>query len=90
MRAYASLCMPMRAYASLREPSRAFASPGAQDLLNIARTTLSSKLLRHEKNHFAELAVNAVLRLKGKQNMDYIQAREERDDLKWWSMVRDP
>ena len=34
-----------------------------------------SKLLRHEKDHFAELAVNAVLRLKGKQNMDYIQAR---------------
>lgn len=34
------------------------------DLMNIARTTLSSKLVTHEKHHFAELAVDAVLRLK--------------------------
>jgi len=40
-----------------------------QDLLNIARTTLSSKLLTHFKDHFAKLAVDAVLRLK-KQNSD--------------------
>jgi len=39
------------------------------DLLNIARTTLSSKLLTHFKDHFAKLAVDAVLRLK-KQNSD--------------------
>jgi len=44
-----------------------------EDLLNIARTTLSSKLVKHEKNHFAELCVDAVLRLKGKPNLDYIQ-----------------
>merc|ERR1719428_925914 len=44
-----------------------------EDLMNIARTTLSSKLLKHEKDHYAELAVNAVLRLKGKPNLDYIQ-----------------
>lgn len=44
-----------------------------EDLLNIARTTLSSKLLNVEKNHFAELAVEAVLRLKGSGNLDYIQ-----------------
>lgn len=44
-----------------------------QDLINIAETTLSSKLLKHEKSHFAELAVNAVLRLKGRPNLDYIQ-----------------
>lgn len=44
-----------------------------EDLLNIARTTLSSKLLNVEKNHFAELAVDAVLRLKGSGNLDYIQ-----------------
>lgn len=37
------------------------------------RTTLSSKLLTHEKGHFADLAVNAVLRLKGSGNLDYIQ-----------------
>nr|CCA25057.1 PREDICTED: similar to chaperonin containing tcomplex polypeptide 1 putative [Albugo laibachii Nc14]CCA27958.1 Tcomplex protein 1 subunit beta putative [Albugo laibachii Nc14] len=44
-----------------------------EDLLNIAKTTLSSKLLTQEKEHFAELAVNAVLRLKGSNNLDYIQ-----------------
>lgn len=43
------------------------------DLLNIAKTTLSSKLVHHEKNHFAELAVSAVLRLKGSGNLDHIQ-----------------
>merc|ERR1719356_1106133 len=44
-----------------------------EDLLKIARTTLSSKLLKHEKEHFATLAVDAVLRLRGKPNLDYIQ-----------------
>lgn len=44
-----------------------------QDLLKIAMTTLSSKLLKHEKEHFATLAVDSVLRLKGKPNLDYIQ-----------------
>lgn len=43
------------------------------DLLNIARTTLSSKLLNVEKDHFAKLAVDAVLRLKGSGNLEYIQ-----------------
>jgi len=43
------------------------------DLMNIAKTTLSSKLLQHEKDHFANLAVTAILRLKGKPNLDYIQ-----------------
>ncbi len=41
--------------------------------MNIARTTLSSKLLNVEKDHFARLAVDAVLRLKGSGNLDYIQ-----------------
>jgi T-complex protein 1 subunit beta len=44
-----------------------------EDLLNIAKTTLSSKLLNVEKDHFATLAVEAVLRLKGSGNLDYIQ-----------------
>eukprot|EP01006_Ploeotia_vitrea_P027844 TRINITY_DN60624_c0_g2_i1.p1 TRINITY_DN60624_c0_g2~~TRINITY_DN60624_c0_g2_i1.p1 ORF type:complete len:549 (-),score=49.60 TRINITY_DN60624_c0_g2_i1:108-1754(-) len=55
-----------------------------EDLLNIASTTLSSKLLNTEKSHFATLAVDAVLRLKGTgtgtgdvsksmMNLDYIQ-----------------
>ena len=44
-----------------------------EDLMNIARTTLSSKLLNVEKDHFAQLAVDAVLRLKGSGNLDHIQ-----------------
>mmetsp|Transcript_10347 Transcript_10347/g.29490 ORF Transcript_10347/g.29490 Transcript_10347/m.29490 type:complete len:532 (+) Transcript_10347:110-1705(+) len=44
-----------------------------QDLLNIARTTLSSKILTQDKDHFAELAVDAVLRLKGSTNLESIQ-----------------
>ncbi|OBS78241.1 hypothetical protein A6R68_19372, partial [Neotoma lepida] len=43
-----------------------------QDLMNIAGTTLSSKLLTHHKNHFTELAVEAVLRLKGSGNLEAI------------------
>ena len=36
----------------------------AEDLMNIARTTLSSKILTQHRDHFAKLAVEAVLRLK--------------------------
>lgn len=43
------------------------------DLINIAKTTLSSKLLTQDKQHFAELAVDAVLRLNGCTNLSYIQ-----------------
>lgn len=43
------------------------------DLVKIAMTTLSSKLLTHDKQYFANLAVDAVLRLKGSGNLDYIQ-----------------
>jgi len=35
-----------------------------EDLMNIARTTLSSKILTQYKDHFSNLAVTAVLRLK--------------------------
>ena len=43
------------------------------DLVNIAKTTLSSKLLTQDKQHFSDLAVEAVLRLKGSTNLSYIQ-----------------
>jgi len=43
-----------------------------KDLYNIASTTLSSKILGNEKDHFSNLAVNAVLRLKGSGNLDAI------------------
>jgi T-complex protein 1 subunit beta len=44
-----------------------------QDLKNIAMTTLSSKLLLHDRESFADLAVKAVLRLKGSGNIDFIK-----------------
>jgi T-complex protein 1 subunit beta len=44
-----------------------------RDLKNIALTTLSSKLLLQDREHFANLAVDAVLRLKGSGNLDYIK-----------------
>ena len=43
-----------------------------QDLLKIARTTISSKLLTYEKEHLAQLAVNSVLRLKKSGNLEHI------------------
>ena len=43
------------------------------DLINIAKTTLSSKVLSQDKEHFAEIAVQAVLKLKGSTNLDQIQ-----------------
>lgn len=44
-----------------------------QDLVKIAKTTLSSKLLTHEKEYFANLAVDAVMRLKGSNNLEHVQ-----------------
>jgi T-complex protein 1 subunit beta len=44
-----------------------------RDLKNIAMTTLSSKLLLHDREAFANLAVEAVLRLKGSGNIDFIK-----------------
>mmetsp|Transcript_14743 Transcript_14743/g.14618 ORF Transcript_14743/g.14618 Transcript_14743/m.14618 type:complete len:524 (+) Transcript_14743:16-1587(+) len=43
------------------------------DLMNIAQTTLSSKLVNAEKEHFAKLCVLAVKRLGGSGNLDHIQ-----------------
>lgn len=44
-----------------------------EDLMNIARTTLSSKILSQHKELFAKLAVDAVLRLKGSGELSAIQ-----------------
>merc|ERR1712226_849306 len=44
-----------------------------EDLLNIARTTLSSKILSQHKDFFSNLAVDAVMRLKGSGSLDAIQ-----------------
>jgi chaperonin GroEL (HSP60 family) len=41
-------------------------------LLSIARTTLSSKILTHDRAHFAELAVEAVTRLGADPDLDAI------------------
>uniref|UniRef100_A0A7S0R0V6 CCT-beta n=1 Tax=Chlamydomonas leiostraca TaxID=1034604 RepID=A0A7S0R0V6_9CHLO len=42
------------------------------DLVNIAKTTLSSKILTGDKDYFANLAVDAILRLKGSGNLEAI------------------
>ncbi|KAK3750944.1 hypothetical protein QZH41_015022 [Actinostola sp. cb2023] len=44
-----------------------------EDLMNIARTTLSSKILVQHRDHFSKLAVEAVLRLKSSGNLNAIQ-----------------
>jgi T-complex protein 1 subunit beta len=40
--------------------------------MSVACTTLSSKILSSEKEFFAKLAVDAVLRLKGSTNLEAI------------------
>merc|ERR1712061_57655 len=48
------------------------------DLMNIARTTLSSKILNARKDFFSKMAVDAVLRLKKSGNLDAIQITKVR------------
>lgn len=43
------------------------------DLLNIAHTTLSSKILHTDDDYFAKMAVDAVLRLQGCDDLSMIQ-----------------
>ena len=44
-----------------------------QDLINIAKTTLSSKLLTHEKEFFSNIVVDAVLRFQDTPNLESIK-----------------
>ncbi|XP_033629229.1 T-complex protein 1 subunit beta-like [Asterias rubens] len=44
-----------------------------KDLFNIAMTTLSSKIVQQGREMFADLCVDAVLRLKGKTDLQAIQ-----------------
>ena len=44
-----------------------------EDLLNIAKTTLSSKLVTHEKEFFAQMVVDAVLRLGDEPNLELVK-----------------
>lgn len=53
--------------------NKANAESFRSDLMNIAMTTLSSKILSQDKEHFASLAVDAVMRLKGSTNLESIQ-----------------
>ncbi|KAK5122490.1 T-complex protein 1 subunit beta [Meristemomyces frigidus] len=44
-----------------------------QDLIAIARTTLSSKVLSQDRDYFAKLATDAVLRMRGATDLTHIQ-----------------
>lgn len=48
-----------------------------QDLVNIAMTTLSSKLLTHEKEFFANIVVDSVLRFKEGANLESIKVMKK-------------
>lgn len=67
---YAILSYP---HPFLTTPHSADKEKFKQDLINIARTTISSKVLAQDKQYFAELAVDAVLRLQGSTDLDHIQ-----------------
>merc|ERR1711988_607644 len=43
------------------------------DLVNIAKTTLSSKVVQHDKEYFANMCVDAILRLNGSTQLEQIQ-----------------
>lgn len=43
------------------------------DLVHIAKTTLSSKILSQDKEYFSNMATDAILRLKGSTNLEHIQ-----------------
>merc|ERR1712010_217887 len=43
------------------------------DLVNIAKTTLSSKVVSHDKEYFANMCVDAILRLNGSTQLEQIQ-----------------
>lgn len=58
---------------ALRAAAKQSGSDMRVDLLKIARTTLGSKILAQHKDHFAQLAVDAVLRLKGSGSLEAIQ-----------------
>lgn len=53
--------------------SSEFPTTFEDELMNIACTTLSSKILTQHKHKFAKLAVDAVTRLKGSGNLEAIQ-----------------
>ena len=48
-----------------------------KDLMNIARTTLSSKILQGKKEHFSKLCVDAVLKLHVKFEFYYFEDNEK-------------
>ena len=63
----------LRALVSAAQDHSADKDAFRNDVLNIARTTLSSKVLSQDKDYFANLAVDAVLRLNGSTNLENIQ-----------------
>ncbi|SCU88263.1 LADA_0E09142g1_1 [Lachancea dasiensis] len=44
-----------------------------QDLISIAKTTLSSKILSQDKEHFSKLAADSIIRLGSRVDLEHIQ-----------------
>lgn len=60
------------AISSLEASAKINESGFRTDLLNVAKTTLNSKVLAMEREHFAEIAVSAIERLKDPSRIDAI------------------
>jgi len=61
-----------------------------EDLMNIARTTLSSKVLGGVyKEHFAKMAVDAVMRLNGSTKLEMIHIIKKSGGSLWQSFLDD-
>jgi len=60
-----ALTTAIKALTDVAQDNKGNAEAFRQDLLNIARTTLCSKIVSSELEHYATLCVDAVLRLQG-------------------------
>jgi len=70
---YGKACdIALKALASSAKDNGKDAKLLREDLVSIAMTTLSSKILTVEKEHFANLCVDAVLRLNGSGQLEMI------------------
>eukprot|EP01104_Vermistella_antarctica_P000721 TRINITY_DN10842_c1_g1_i1.p1 TRINITY_DN10842_c1_g1~~TRINITY_DN10842_c1_g1_i1.p1 ORF type:complete len:553 (-),score=176.98 TRINITY_DN10842_c1_g1_i1:92-1702(-) len=78
-----------KALAAIAQDNSADEAKYREDLYKVACTTLSSKVLCTAKDHFATLAVDAVLRLNGSTNLEHIQIIKKLGSSMWDSFLDD-